>query len=65
MDDHHRPLPEASSSSQWQDAKVAIPRIHGHDYEMPTTTRAPRVRTDVVSKAVSTSWIQTCLLDRS
>ncbi|KAI0576804.1 fungal specific transcription factor domain-containing protein [Pyrenophora tritici-repentis] len=50
MDDRSGP-PEGLSSSYRQDAKVAIPRIQGRDYQMPAATRAPRVRTDVVSKA--------------
>ncbi|PZD23065.1 fungal specific transcription factor domain containing protein, partial [Pyrenophora tritici-repentis] len=51
MDDQYPHPPEGPSSSNRLDAKVAIPRIQGHDYQMPTTARTPRVRTDVVSTA--------------
>ncbi|KAI4667472.1 uncharacterized protein J4E79_002160 [Alternaria viburni] len=47
--DNGRYPPEGSSS---REAKVAIPRIPGHGYQMPPATRTPRVRTEVVSKAV-------------
>ncbi|KAI2486286.1 fungal specific transcription factor domain containing protein [Pyrenophora tritici-repentis] len=56
MDDRSGP-PEGLSSSYRQDAKVAIPRIQGRDYQMPAATRAPRVRTDVVSKARSNALV--------
>ncbi|KAI4703708.1 hypothetical protein J4E89_009931 [Alternaria sp. Ai002NY15] len=46
--DNGRYPPEGSSS---REAKVAIPRIPGHGYQMPPATRTPRVRTEVVSKA--------------
>jgi hypothetical protein len=47
---NNRYPPEGSSS---RDAKVAIPRIPGHGYHMPPATRTPRVRSEVVGKAVS------------
>ncbi|KAI4947245.1 hypothetical protein J4E91_006595 [Alternaria rosae] len=47
--DNGRYPPEGSSS---REAKVAIPRIPGHGYQMPPATRTPRARTEVVSKAV-------------
>ncbi|KAF1828806.1 hypothetical protein BDW02DRAFT_634918 [Decorospora gaudefroyi] len=52
MDDNDYP-PESSSGRVRRkgDAKVAIPRIRGHDYRLPLPTRTPRVRGEVVSKA--------------
>ncbi|KAF1945717.1 hypothetical protein EJ02DRAFT_509382 [Clathrospora elynae] len=48
MDDNNYP---AESSRAGAEAKVAIPRIKGHDYQLPAATRTTRLRTDVVSKA--------------
>jgi hypothetical protein len=49
--DHEHPLESSAADARRRDAKVAIPRIHGHDYRMPPPSRVPRARSDVVSKA--------------
>lgn len=55
MDDKQRYAPDHSAESSWarHDDKVAIPRLQNINYQLPATTRPQRLRTDVVSKAVS------------
>ncbi|RAR10623.1 fungal specific transcription factor domain-containing protein [Stemphylium lycopersici] len=56
MDDKQHHLPDPSAPWSRQDDKVAIPRLQNINYHLPTTTRPQRLRTDVVSKAVSAKF---------